>query len=121
MFDKPKISVIDDDEAVRDALGDLLGALGYPVQTFESARDFIDRAGSATSACLITDVQMPGMSGFELMEHMARTGRSIPTILISAHTQQAMQSRAARQGAVAFLRKPIRQDELVASLRRAVG
>jgi two-component system response regulator FixJ len=116
----PRISVIDDDEGVRDALGDLLEALGYFVRTFESADAFIENEGEVDTECLITDVQMPGMTGVELMEHLARIGVAIPTILVSAHSQAALQERALRNGAVAWLDKPVRHEHLLASLDRAI-
>jgi two-component system response regulator FixJ len=119
--DKPRISVVDDDEAVRDALGDLLAALGYSVRTFESADDFIENKGAVGAACLITDMQMPGMTGLELMEHLTQTGVTIPVIVVSAHTQVATQARALRNGAVAWLDKPVRQQQLMESLARAMN
>jgi FixJ family two-component response regulator len=117
--DKPTISVVDDDEAVRDALDSLLSALGYPVRTFASADDFIERSGAIRTACLISDVQMPGMNGVELMEHLEQSGAAIPTILVSAYSHEALRSRALRTGAIAWLDKPVRQDELLASIDRA--
>lgn len=119
MTDKPCISVIDDDQTVRDALGSLLDALGFPVRTFASADDFIARRATCGTACLITDVQMPGMTGVELMEHLARSGAAIPTILVSAHSHDALRSRALRNGAIAWLDKPVRQAELLESIDRA--
>jgi len=117
--EKPSISVIDDDATVRDALGSLLDALGYPVRTFASADEFIAGKGIAGTACLITDVQMPGMNGCELMEHLARTGSAIPTILVSAYPHDALRSRALRTGAIAWLDKPVRQERLLESIARA--
>ena len=119
MTEKPSISVIDDDATVRDALGSLLDALGYPVRTFASADEFIEREGATGTACLITDVQMPGMNGCELMEHLSRSGSAIPTILVSAYSHDALRSRALRSGAIAWLDKPVRQDDLLASIERA--
>lgn len=118
--DMPRISVIDDDEGVRDALGDLLEALGYAVRTYESADAFIEKAGEVGTECLITDVNMPGMTGLELMEHLAQRGMAIPTIVVSAHSQHGLQARAERNGAVAWLDKPVRQEHLLASLDRAM-
>jgi len=121
VIDQPRISVVDDDEAVRDALGNLLAALGYSVRTFESASDFIENKGAVGAACLITDVQMPGMTGLELMEHLTQTGETIPVIVVSAHTQAAAQARALRNGAVAWLDKPVRQQQLMDSIARAMN
>jgi FixJ family two-component response regulator len=119
--DIPRISVVDDDEAVRDALGELVAALGYFVRTFESAKDFIENKGPQDIACVITDVQMPGMTGLDLIDHLRRNAILIPVILVSAHKQPALQSRAHRSGAVAWLEKPIRHEELAESITRAMA
>ena len=121
MSDHAKISVVDDDEAVRDALGSLLSALGYRVQTFESATAFIEDEGIADTACLITDVQMPGMTGLELLEHLSASGSHIPVIVVSAHGQALSRARARRSGAVAWLEKPVRQERLVESIDYALS
>lgn len=118
---KPRIAIVEDDAAVRGALGNLLDALGYSVRVYGSAEEFLENEGYESTDCLIADVQMPGMSGLDLLEHLARNGLSTPTILVSAHIQKALQARARMHGAKAYLAKPIREDQLAISLSRALG
>ena len=121
MPDQAVISIVDDDGAVREALGSLISALGYRVQTFGSAAAFIDNRGPANTSCLITDLQMPGMTGLELMEHLSNTGSGIPVIVVSAHGQALSHARARRCGAVAWLEKPVRQQRLAESIDHALS
>src|SRR4030095_10453841 len=96
----PTIAVVDDDEAVRDALRNLIASLDLGVATFASAEEFLASPACRAAACLITDVQMPGMSGLDLQRHLAGSGNRIPVILITAFPRDHLrpQAEAARDG-----------------------
>jgi FixJ family two-component response regulator len=117
----PVIAVIDDDASVRRALRRLLQSAGFAVETFATAREFLDAGHSARTTCLVLDVHLPEMSGFELQEHLAVSGAPIPTVFITAHDNAATRERASRAGVAAYLRKPFDQDELIEAIGRAIG
>ena len=96
----PAIAVIDDDASVRRALQRLLRAAGFAVETFGTAREFLDADHWAQAACLVLDIHLPGMSGFELQEHLAASGTPLPIVFITAHDDVATRERANRAGAV---------------------
>ena len=100
------VVVVDDDEAVRDSLKTLLELQSFKVETFETCQEFL-RAHTSDADCLVLDINLPGMSGLELMETMKRGKRSLPTILITARCDNAIRDRAKALGAVALLEKPI--------------
>jgi FixJ family two-component response regulator len=102
----PLISIIDDDESVRFAIEDLACSLGFAACAFESAQDFLQSPHVAATACLITDVQMPGMNGLELQSDLLAQGHRMPIIFITAFPEKTIQARALAAGAVAFLEKP---------------
>ena len=114
------IAVIDDDESFRVALVDALSSLGYGARGFASAEEFI--AGNETESydCIITDIHMPGMSGFDLMRRLFAHHSSVPVIMITAHSEPGLDTRAAAIGAVCLLRKPIDDDALTRSLEKAL-
>jgi FixJ family two-component response regulator len=114
------ISVVDDDALVRMAIGRLMKAHGYQVQTFESAASLLSSEHCAHTDCLIADMQMPGLSGLELHERLVAAGTPIPTILITAHPDATQRSRALRAGVVSYLTKPFNEAELLACIRSAV-
>jgi FixJ family two-component response regulator len=118
---RPLVSVVDDDESVREALPDLLKELGYAVQAFSSAEDFIDSSYVKTTSCLILDVTMPGMSGPELLRELVRRGVKIPTIFITAHADETVRPSVLEQGAVECLFKPFGEDALLVALETALG
>lgn len=118
--DTATIAIVDDDLSVREAMGNLLSALGYSVTTFESAQAFLGSCDLTRPACLIADVQMPGISGIELLQELNRAGLSIPTIFVTAYPQEALRAKAMRVGAVDYLAKPTRQEDLLGSLERAL-
>lgn len=101
-------------------MSNLLSALGYTVTTFDSAASFLSQDEASRTDCLIADVHMPHMSGLDLMEHLDRIGRHIPTIFVTAHPQDVLRQKALSRGAVDYLGKPVRHQDLVASLRRAM-
>ena len=116
------IAVIDDDESFRVALVDSLSSLGYGARGFASAEEFVaDDDGSEPYDCVITDVHMPGMSGFDLMRRLLAACSSLPVIMITAQTEPGLEARAAAIGAVCLLRKPFEADALIDCLERALN
>jgi FixJ family two-component response regulator len=114
------ISIVDDDESFRTAMGDMVESFGYTVAAFASGVDFLGSDRPRGSACLIADVRMPGMSGFELHDRAVAAGYSIPTIFLTAFPDEEGSDRATRAGAVAYLSKPCRRDDLLARLHSAL-
>ena len=112
MVDRPLVSVVDDDESVRESLPDLLGEFGFAAETFASAEEFLasDRIGE--TRCLILDVAMPGMSGPDLYRELLRRRQQIPTIFITAHGSEATRPQLIAQGAVDCLLKPFSDTAL---------
>ena len=102
----PLISIIDDDASVRVATNRLVRSLGYVAHTFASADGFLQSPHVNDTACVIADVQMPGMSGIELQSHLIAQGRSVPIIFITAFPEESIRSRALKAGAICFLSKP---------------
>ena len=117
----PAIAVVDDDASVRRAVQRLLRAAGFAVETFATAHEFLDAGQWAQTACLVLDIHLPGMSGFELQEHLALIGAPIPIVFITAHDDATVRERASRAGAVGYLRKPFDQGTLIAAIARAIG
>jgi FixJ family two-component response regulator len=122
---EPLISIVDDDESVREATGSLIRSLGYNVETFGSAEEFLGSTQVQDTACLITDVQMPGLSGVELQDRLISDGRDLPTIFISAFPNTTLERQVRQSGAIAYLRKPFKEDQLLehidTALRRRRG
>ncbi len=110
--DRPFVYVVDDDESVRRALSRLLRSAGYAVESFESASEFMINARFSSKDCLILDVRMPGMTGLELLDHLAQTGNEIPTILITAHEEEYIRPPN-RPAVVACLQKPFDDEEIL--------
>src|ERR1700751_3414808 len=100
------VSVVDDDESVRESLPDLLGEFGFAVETFASAEDFLASGRIAETRCLILDVAMPGMSGPDLQRELVQRQHTVPIVFITAHADPSTALRLVAQGAVACLRKP---------------
>ena len=114
------VFVVDDDDAVRDSLKTLLELQSFTVKTFETCQDFLS-SNSGDGACLVLDIHLPGMSGFDLMEAMRRTNRGLPTILITGRCDNAIRERARMLGVVALLEKPIDFSALMAAIGRCVS
>lgn len=114
------VSVVDDDESVRESLPDLLGTFGFDTRTFASAQEFLESDCIGETKCLILDVAMPGMSGPELQRELLRRGYSIPTIFITARTDECVRSELVGQGAVDCLFKPFSDQALSAALEVAL-
>jgi FixJ family two-component response regulator len=115
------ISVVDDDESVRESLPDLLGEFGFAAQVFSSAEEFLASDFVLQTECLILDVAMPGMTGPDLQRELARRGEKIPIVFITAHTSEAVRPRLLRQGAVECLFKPFTDTALLDALNVALG
>jgi FixJ family two-component response regulator len=117
----PLISVIDDDESMRRAVVALVRSAGYDARGFASAEEFLGCGTVETFACIITDIQMPGMSGIELKKHLAAAQNAVPVIMITARHEAGLQESAIASGAACFLRKPFEADALIRSVEGALG
>jgi FixJ family two-component response regulator len=115
------VAIVDDDDSVRGTLQELLRSAGFPSRGFESAEAFLGSGAQQETACLITDIRMPGMSGLELLARLNAERCKIPTIFITAHGDEEMRFQALRAGAVEFLPKPFDDEALVESVRAAFG
>ncbi|HYZ42626.1 MAG TPA: response regulator [Stellaceae bacterium] len=116
----PLIAIVDDDEFFRGSMRRLMRSLGYPVEAFPSAADFLASRRLDKTACLIADIQMPGMTGVELYAHLIETGQKIPTILVTAYPDEARRPRALKDGIVGYLLKPFDDNDLMDCVRKAV-
>ena len=114
------VCVVDDDDALRRALRRLIMGAGFSVDTFESAEAFLSAPRDVDIACLVLDVNMGGLSGFELYERLAASGPSIPVIFITAYDSPSNQARASAAGAVAYFRKPFDDVPLIEAIHRAM-
>jgi len=115
----PLVSVVDDDESVRESLPDLLSELGYSVRVFSSAEEFLSSDCVDETSCLLLDIVMPGMTGPDLQEELRIRGQEIPVILITAQAEETICLRSLEQGAVACLLKPFSDTALVEALSTA--
>jgi len=113
------VFVVDDDADVREALGFLLSLRGYRTALFDSANAFLAQLRPDSAGCLITDIRMPGMSGLELQQELAKRCHSLPVVVLTAHGSVAAARAALRAEAIDFLAKPFKQDELIAALETA--
>jgi FixJ family two-component response regulator len=109
----PLITIVDDDDALRNSLDNLLRSAGFRAQGFSSAEAFLRSDQARETACLILDVRMPGMNGLELQRQMLAANWPIPIIFMTAHADVEARARASAAGAVAFLYKPCREDDLL--------
>jgi FixJ family two-component response regulator len=114
------IAIVDDDESVRTAVHGVLDSVGFETRSFASAEDFLRSGDQSETACLITDIQMPGMSGLELQAMLAQKNFRIPIIFITAYGDAKTRTQAMRGGAVKFLGKPFDDDILLDSVRAAL-
>jgi FixJ family two-component response regulator len=116
----PLVAVVDDDESVRESLPDLLREFGFATHSFSCAEQFLTCDRLVQTGCLILDVAMPGMTGFDLQRELKLRGHSIPIIFISAHKDEVVRRRAFQQGAVEFLFKPFSDTALLQALNTAL-
>ena len=121
MFKAPLISIVDDDALVCDGIAALVESLGYNTVTFTSAEHFLRSDVIAETTCLITDVQMPGLSGLELQEALQSRGLLMPVIVITAYPNDKNRTRALENGAVAYLSKPFNDRSLMECLTVAIN
>jgi FixJ family two-component response regulator len=117
----PVIAIVDDDPSVRRALHRLVRSAGYTVQAFASAQEFLDSLPGRRAACVVLDIHLDGMDGFDLQERLVADEVGIPVIFISAHDDAPTRERIERSGAIAHLWKPVDGDALLGAIRRVIG
>ena len=115
-LEMPLISIVDDDEGIRQALKSLIDSVGFRAEVFDSGEKFLNSPYLTQTDCLIADVRMPGMSGLELQDRLSAAGRSIPIVFISAHDDTEARARGLRAGAIDFLQKPFSEDSLLGAI-----
>ena len=118
---RPLVAVVDDDESVRESLPDLLGELGFDARVFASAVEFLVCDTLGQTKCLVLDIAMPGMTGFDLQQELRVRGQNIPIIFITAQKDDTVRTRALERGAVGFLLKPFSDTALLRALNTALG
>jgi FixJ family two-component response regulator len=114
------VSIVDDDESLRRSLRNLFGSVGLRVETFASAEAFLRSIHQEQTGCLVLDLRMPGMSGFDLLRHLSSTGPRIPVVVLTAHGDDEARHRSLQAGAVAFLSKPFNGNALLDAVRAAL-
>ena len=120
MLNHTLVSIVDDNQPFRESLRKLVMLFGYTVESFPSAADFLASRLLPETDCLVTDVQMPGMTGVELHRHLVDTGHAIPTILITAYPDEFVRDRVLKEGVVCYLGKPVDDDDLERCLHLAL-
>jgi two-component system response regulator FixJ len=119
--DEPAVFIVDDDAAVRDSLGLLLRSVGLIHESHSSASDFLETYDPARPGCLVLDVRMPGMSGLELQEELQKRHSTLPIIFLTAHGDVPMAVAAVKAGAVDFVQKPFRDQDLIDKIHHAIN
>jgi len=117
---EPIVFVVDDDASVRDSLRRLITSVGLKVEVFPNARAFLTRPRSDTPGCLVLDIRLPGLSGLDLQRELAETDATLPIIFLTGHGDIPMSVQAMKAGAVEFLTKPFRQQDLLDAIRGAL-
>jgi len=117
---KPLIAVVDDDQSVREALENLISSVGFEVKVFASAEDYLDSDTPSQTDCAILDVRLPQISGLELQQRLTADEQNIPVIIITAQSDDKTQDEAVAAGAIAFLKKPVTEEVLLAALESAL-
>jgi len=120
MLDRTLISIVDDDQPFRESMQKLVTLLGYTVEAFPSAADFLASRVLPETACLVADVHMPGMTGVELHGRLTKLGYAIPTILVTAFPDEGVRDQALKDGVVCYLSKPVDDGDLDRCLRSAL-
>src|SRR5438876_11908448 len=118
--DTPVIVVVDDDGSLRRSLKNFLRSVGFRVETFASAEEFLTSAQRETTGCLVLDLRMIGMSGLDLLRHLAAANVRVPAVILTAHGDEQIRQRCLGAGAVAFLDKPFRGDLLLDAVQTAL-
>jgi FixJ family two-component response regulator len=121
LANKHVISIIDDDPSVREATQSLVRSLGYTAQAFSSAEEYLRSERARDTACVITDLHMPGMSGAELQDRLIADGHRVPMIFVTAYFEERARDRAMDAGAFGFLRKPFSDESLIECLDKALN
>lgn len=114
------IAIVDDDASVREGLQSLIRSAGWRVETFVSAQEFLSRRGAEAPSCLILDLQLPGLSGLDLQERMAKVGLEIPIVFLTGHGNIPASVQAMKAGAVEFLTKPLDEQTLLQAIQEAI-
>src|SRR4029450_2775847 len=117
----PLVFVVDDDASIRDSLKDLVGSAGLDVQTFAPAQEFLTSPRPDVLSCLVLDVKLPGLSGLDLQQELAKLEVQIPIIFITGHGDIPMSVRAMKAGAIEFLTKPFRAEDLLNAVEQAIN
>jgi FixJ family two-component response regulator len=115
------VSIVDDDESLRRSVRNFLTSVGFRVETFASAEAFLQSDHRGSTGCMVLDLRMPGMSGLDLLIHLAATGSRVPAIILTAHSDDEVRRRTLEAGAVAFLGKPFHGEALLGAVRRALA
>jgi FixJ family two-component response regulator len=115
------ISIVDDDESVREATMGLVRSLGYVAATFASAEEFLGSEHRHDTSCIIADVHMPGLSGVDMQSHLVAEGHRLPMIFVTAFPDERLRARALEAGAFGFLSKPFNEEHLIGCLDRALN
>jgi FixJ family two-component response regulator len=116
----PRISIVDDDASIREALKSLMRSVRFDVEAFGSAEEFLASERSHETTCLILDLYLPGMNGFELQSHLNAELRGMPIIFITAHADETARQRALKAGAIELLSKPVRREPLFKAIQAAI-
>lgn len=117
---QPRISIVDDDASIREALKSLMRSVQYDVEAFASAEAFLASERSHETSCLILDLYLPGMNGFDLQNRLNSEQRGIPIIFITAHADEVSRQRALKAGAIDLLSKPVRREPLFKAIQSAI-
>jgi len=117
----PVVCVVDDDESLRRSVRNLLSSVGFRVETFASAEEFLESTHRANTGCLVLDLRMAGMNGLDLLRHLAAAGSRVPVIILTAHGDEEARRQAFEAGAVVFLGKPFRSDAPLDAVKTALG
>jgi len=121
MIETPLVAIVDDDESYRRATRSLLRSAGFATAAFSDAESFLASAARASTACLVADMKMPGMSGLDLCEALAASGDAIPTVLVTAHSEEVTHARARKAGINCCLIKPFAAEQLLACIREELA
>jgi FixJ family two-component response regulator len=118
---KDIISIVDDDEPLREALASLMKAAGFSTDTYASAEEFLESHSRRNATCLILDVRLPGMSGIELQRRLLDDSNPLPIVFVTAHGDSSLRDLAMKAGAAGFLNKPVRSETLLKEIHRAIA
>jgi FixJ family two-component response regulator len=116
----PLVSIVDDDQSVREGIVDLVRAMGFDAAEYDRAEQFLQSGRIASTACLISDMRMPGMTGLELHEQLVASGKIIPTIVITAFPEDVDRARALQSGVICYLAKPFDNGRLAKCIKSAL-